>query len=243
VKDDPFESLFESIDPIRGLTKTEIDAAVSSDRILNQLHKKIRLESTRQSRRRFVRLVTISAVFVLVVVGTAVVITFLRPSISDTSLIKCFSQDSLQSSVIAVKPYGSKPFNSCQALFHGRTTSEGATPTGFVCVLANGELGGFPSSKLVENCSKLGLATYDGKLRLSRILKFESAAHRFFSNRACVSSHLAHEQMRRLLSDYELRGWLVIVSDSDLSKACVTIDIQPQARVVSVVAIGRSAQN
>jgi len=238
LKHDPFQRLFDAVDPVKVLSDADIDALVPTEdlvqRILRQEENKPRVQFYRRISRRTA---IISTVAVLVVAGAATAVTFLRSPVSNTSLVSCYSHDSLHSKVIAVPTYAAHPLASCQTQLHWKPTPKGATPSGFLCVLSNGTLGGFPPSNEIENCAKLGLVTFNGKLKYPGVLKFEGSAHRYFSVNSCASVTDARKQMLRLIRRFKLSGWQVQIGGSRSAGSCATFGMQSQREIVNIVGL------
>lgn len=190
-------------------------------------------------RRAWRRTAIISTSAILVLAGAAAAITILRSPVSNTSRVSCFSRDSLHSKVIDGFSYTSHPLQLCNFELKWKPEKRGATPSGFLCVLSDGSLAGFPPSGSNENCAKLGLAVFNGQLKYPRVLAFENSAEQYFSINQCVSISKAHKHVLLLFGKYGLTGWHIKTGGSNIQGACATFGIQSDARIVEIVGIVR----
>lgn len=235
---DPLQSLFNAIDPVRDFSDVDLDELLSNDRIAQLIREnKVSGPVGWLRRRSWRRTVAISTSVIFVFAGTAAAITLLRSPVTNTSHLTCFSQDSVHSKVSAVTSYNGHPLASCQSQLDWQPLEKGANRSGFLCVLADGAVGGFPPSIERENCAKLGLPVFDGKLKYPQVLKFEESVHRYLSANSCASTALAHAHLLQLIGDYGLSGWRVRLTGSRSSNACATFAIQIGARIVDIVGI------
>jgi len=238
VSADPFKKLFESADPTRGVSSREIDKLIDEAQIFQRLHDRVKDISRKpQPHGPWRRVALISTVAVLVLGGAAAAITLLRSPVTNTSQVSCYSQDSVHSKIISEVPYGPHPLASCQAQLRWKSVPSSPTPAGLLCVLPNGTLGGFPPSKKFQNCSLIGLATFNGKLAYPHVLAFEIAAHTYFEEHACSKVPSAKHEMLALIGKYGLRGWTIHVDGLRAPSACATLAVQPDRHSVDVVGV------
>lgn len=239
---DPFKKIFESVDPTRGVSAGEIDKIIDESQIIQRLHERTWVIPRGRSARPWRRAAIISSVMLLVITSAAAAITFLRSPITNTSQMSCYSQDSVHSKVISELPYGPHPLSSCKSEMHWRPVPSSPTPAGLLCVLPNGTLGGFPPSKELRNCSMIGLATFNGKLKYPHVFAFERAVHAYFEDHACPAGAAAEQRMRALIGKFGLAGWVIQVTGSKVPGACATFAIQPSRRRVDLVEIDERRQ-
>ncbi len=238
MKDDAFRQLFNAVDPVKGLGDKELDAIFPADRVLRRIQTEYSSKQFRGFRHRSWRrtaIVSISAI--LVFAGTAAAITLLRSPVSNTYRFSCYSQDSLHSRVVEEFSYSSHPLELCHSELKWKRERKGATPSGFLCVLLDGSLAGFPPSAHNENCAKLGLAVFNGRLKYPRVLSFENLVERYFSKNQCVSISTAQKRVLLLIGKYGLVGWRIRTSGSDSRVACATFGIQVGSRIIDIVGI------
>jgi hypothetical protein len=178
-----------------------------------------------------------SAIAVLVAAGSAAAVTLLRSPVTNSSLVSCYSGDSLHSKTIVVEAYAKNPLSSCGSILNWTRGKSGGGAKGFLCVLPNGSLGGFPVTKTAHDCSDLGLSSFDGKLKFPEVLRFEDSAHRYFESNSCPTPKDAKKKMLELIGEYGLKGWRVVSYGARSRGTCATLAVQPKARIVDVVGI------
>ncbi len=240
MKDHLFQEVFDAVDPAKGLDDAQLDAKLPAERMFQRIQDQLSSKPVPWFRRRpWRRAAIISTTAILVIAGSAAAITFLRSPVTNSSGLSCYSQDSLHSKVIAEFSYRSHPLALCQSELKWKPEKKGATPSGFLCVLSNGTLAGFPPSKEAESCAKLGLAVFNGKLKYPRVLAFENSADQYFSKNQCVSISAARAHVLLLLGRFGLVGWRIHTGGSSAPRACATFGIQVDFRIVDVVGIVR----
>jgi hypothetical protein len=237
---DPFKSLFERVDPTRGLSDGDVGELLEDAQLLQRIQDQTRDALGRPPRQR--RLALISAAAVLVLAGTAAAITLLRSPATNTSQMSCFSQDSLHSKIIVESPYGAHPLETCNAQLHWISVPSSKTPTGLLCVLPNGTVGGFPPSRRFQSCSSIGLFAFNGRVAHPHVLAFERAAQRYFESRACPNVLAARHKILELIGEYGLTGWSVDLVGSRSPSACATFALLTTRHSVHIVGVVEPSQ-
>jgi hypothetical protein len=238
---DPLQGLFDAVDPTKDMTDAQLDARLSPDALFLRIEKQSDVSPVKWLRRRtWRRAAIISTSAVLVLAGSAAAISILRAPVSNTSQFSCYSQDTTHSKVIAVLAYTPKALSSCQSALHWKPDPKGATPKGFLCVLSDGTLGGFPPSRGVEDCAKLGLAVFNGTLKYPEVLRFENSATKYFSSHLCVTPSVGRTRMRVLFREFDMTHWRVQLTRVTTPSACETFGIEPGHRLVDLVGFPRS---
>jgi hypothetical protein len=236
---DPFEKVFQNIDPLKEFSDDQIETLMPVGNIL----RRIQVDIETKRRGRFIptrhRVAVISTVAVLAISGTAAALTLLRSPVRDTSSLACYSQDSLTAKLIEVFPYNSKPLEFCRSEMDWKNLGEGKKSHGAVCVLSNGTLGAFPSNGERGACAKLGLSVFNGKLKYPLVSKFEAAATDFFSHHQCVSRNAGRARVLALMGRYGLIGWHLHETGSGAAGACATFDFDVASRTIHIVGILR----
>jgi len=237
MSDDFFQRLFDAVDPTKGIS----DAQLAEEFPLEQVAFCLRNDFVERRIRRFHRrpwrraTVFILSITVLVA-GTATAIDLLRSPIRVATTLSCFQFDSLSSKVDVVG-FSGHPLAACASVAHWHEPNQTSTPRGFLCVLSNGSLAGFPSSSRRRNCEFLGLPSFDGKFQKSAEKKFQQSLQRYFSVHTCVTSQIARDEVRDAIGKFGLSEWRVRVSGSLDIRACSTLNIQVGRRTVNIVEI------
>ncbi len=234
---DPFEKVFQNIDPLNEVSDDQIETIMPAENLLRRIHSEV----TMKRRWRFVasrrRGAVISIVAVLAISGTAAALTFLRSSVRDTSSLACYSQDSLTAKLIEVYPYHPKPLEFCRNEMSWKPPGKGKKSHGAICVLLNGTLGAFPSYGERGVCAKLGLSVFNGKLKYPLVSKFEAAAANYFSQHQCVSRETGQARVLALMGRYGLIGWHLHETGSGAAGACATFDFDVADQTVHIVGV------
>jgi hypothetical protein len=234
---DPFAQLLEAVDPIATLSDAELDAMFAPVDLLERIQTKIANERVSWLRRRPWRRTTIITLStVLVLAGSAAAISLLRSSAHDTSRLSCFSSDKVS---IDARVYGfsSDPLAACHAALNWKTVPASPDSSGSLCVLANGSLAGFPPSREANVCARLGLASFNGRLKSPELARFDRAAQVFFIVHPCVTPSRAQTEVLKMIGQYGIVQWHVQTTGSTSRGACATLNIQVMARIVNIVGI------
>src|SRR5664280_1803407 len=236
---DPFEDIFDSLDPVKDLSDTQLGALHPTTDLLERIHHDIAEVSVSWFRRRLWRRTVIASVAtVFVLAGTAAALTLLQSPVKVTTSLNCFKADSLNSGGHVV-PYSDHPLFACQTFLHWPSKPGSHSPEGSLCVLSNGSLAGFPPSRESSVCAKLGLPVFDGRIRNPETASFQQAAQRYFFENCCVSRSVAQKDVRQLIGRYGITNWRVRVSGSREHSACATLAINVKSRTVDIVGISR----
>lgn len=150
---DPLQELFDSIDSVKYLSDTQLDAQHPTTDLLDRLHHDIATESVSWFRRKVWRrtaIVTVSSVLVLA--GTAAAITILRSPVQVTTSMSCFRADSLHSGADVIA-YSDHPLAACQSVMHW-SSGLSTKSKGLLCVLSNGSLAGFPLRRIQQRAQQ-----------------------------------------------------------------------------------------
>jgi hypothetical protein len=238
MKHDPLQKYFDAADAAKNVSDANLDQRFPTEDLLARLRNAAVTEPARGFRLRFWHRTTVlSIVAVLAVAGTAAAITFLRSPVADTSMLSCYSQVSLSSHVIDEVPLGGHPLSTCGAALHWKRVPESPSPSGSLCILANGSLAGFPPSRRADLCAYLKLPAYDGRLASSHVAEFEQSAINYFGEKSCVAPEIARAEVHRLLVRFNLTNWRVRFTRTSSSKACATLAIEVKSRVVDLVGL------
>jgi hypothetical protein len=236
---DPFAQVLEAVDPARGLSDAELDAMFSPVALLERLETEVAKAPVRWWRRRPWRRTTIITLStVLVLAGSAAAISLLRSSAHDTSRLSCFEKVSLSPNA-HVFAFHSHPLATCASVMSWPSVPKSPNPSGSLCVLANGSLAGFPPTRENHVCVKLGLATFNGRLKSPRFVSFERAAENYFTAHPCEPSRTARTAVLQLMGQFGIDQWRLQTSGSTASGACATLNIQVGVRLVNIVDIER----
>jgi hypothetical protein len=151
----------------------------------------------------------------------------------------CYQSVSLKSTADVIS-YGNNPLALCAQVMHWQAPREGPHGRGILCILSDGSLGAFPPPSRSEDCAKLGLIAFNGRLASPRVAAFQRAAEDyFFSNHQCDSSQIAKGSMLRLLGKFGVVGWRVEATGSKSRTACATLSFEVGHRPGDIVGIAR----
>lgn len=236
---DPLQKAFDAIDPTKDMSDAQLRELLPSEALLSRLHESRANPPTGQVLKfRWRKVAIISSSAVLVLAGTAAAITFLRSPVQDVTHIGCFQTVSMHTNVKVI-PYSSNPLASCEHAMNWKPVSGSPAPSGSLCVLSDGSLAGFPPSRSPETCARLGLATFNGRLKNPEVIRFEQAAHSYLASHSCASPAAARREMLNLVGRFGLAGWRVQSSGSAATTACASFGIQIHRRIVDIVGIAK----
>jgi hypothetical protein len=154
--------------------------------------------------------------------------------------MSCYSQDSVRSKVIVETPFGPHPLASCNAQLHWNSVPSSPKPTGLLCILPNGSLGGFPPSTKFKSCSSMGLVAFSRKISHPDVLAFEEAAHNYFADHVCPDDRTARRAMQDLIRKVGLQDWKVRIHGSTNTIDCATLAIEPSRRRVDIIPVDQN---
>lgn len=236
---DPLQKAFDAIDPTKDVSDAQLLSQLPTEALLNRLHESLTQQPTgRVLKFGWRKVAIISSSAVLALAGTAAAITFLRSPVQDVTHIGCFQTASMHTNVKVI-PYSSQPLASCERAMHWQSVPGSPAPSGSLCVLTDGSLAGFPPSRSPETCARLGLASFNGKLKNPEVIRFEQAARSYFANHSCASPPAARREMLILIGRFGLTEWLVQASGSAAPTACASFSIQVHSRIVDIVGIAK----
>lgn len=234
---DPLQKAFDAIDPTKDMSDAQLQALLPTDVLLSRLRESIDKQPTGQVLKvRWRKVAIISSSAVLALAGTAAAITFLRSPVQDVTHIGCFQTVSLHTNEKVI-PYSSIPLAACEQAMHWTPISRSPAPSGSLCVLSDGSLAGFPPSRDPGTCARLGLATFNGRLKNPEVIRFEQAARSYLTSHPCASPPAARREMLNLIGRFGLAGWRVRASGSATSTACASFGIQIHRRIVDIVGV------
>jgi hypothetical protein len=236
--DDPFEQYFAALDPVRELSDAQLEALHPTSRLLDRLRDDIAgSPSTIRRKPPWRRTVVASVVVAVAFAGTAAALTILRAPVRETTTLSCFSRDALNSRADVVS-YDRYPLDTCKT-FMNWSHKSGSHSLGFLCVLSNGSLAGFPPEGNGSTCSTLQLPAFNGHIANPNASAFQQATTHYFSENPCVPRSVAQREVQRLIGEYAVPNWHVVVSGSPNSSSCATLAIEARSRVIDIVAIAK----
>lgn len=235
---DPWQRLFDAIDPVKGMSDTEIDALIPTEGLAQRVQNREARKPADSSRWRSTRRVAIVATIVVLIVAGIVTGAIVRAPSPKASLVECYSRDSPTSSVTAAVPYTRHSMASCQTQSRWRLGPRGHASSGILCVLSNGTLGAFPAPTGTTSCAKMGLASFNS-LKNPQVFRFEKYAHRYFVNNPCVPPTDARRQILELIGRFGLVGWHVFLNSTAPSRGCAIVAVESRSQVISITAASR----
>jgi hypothetical protein len=237
--DDFFQGLFDAVDPTKGISDAQLAEKFPLEQLASRLRTDIVVKRFCRFYRRPWRRATLFILSITVLVaGTATAFTLLRSPIRVATTLSCYQFDSLSSNVDVVG-FSGNPLAACASVAHWSESKMTSTPRGFLCVLSNGSLAGFPLSSKRRNCEFLGLPSFDGRFQKGAEAKFQQSLQRYFSVHTCVTSRIARAEVQDAIGKFGLSEWRVRVSGSLDARACSTLNIQAGRRTVNIVEIGK----
>lgn len=239
---DPLKKFFTNADPTREWSDADIDVMFPPDRLLDRIEHAREVSAITQTPRKLWRRTTIIAsASILVLAGTAAAISFLRAPVRDVSRVSCFERDSLTSTV-AVVPYSTDPLAVCGSLLHWPAVPGSSSAGGSLCVLQNGSIAGFPSSRKAKVCETLGLETFSHHLKSPGVARFEHSVQAVFIEHTCITLPTAKREVLRLIDKYGLTTWTVKTIGSPSQDTCATLAIEIPSMTVRLIGIAKIGQ-
>ena len=226
---DPFEKLFEALDPLRDVD----DAALfTPGQLLDRLHREI---TPRRTWRRFWHPGTVvSLIAVTVLAGSATAIALWQSPVRNVASVYCYQKVSLNSNTDVV-PYSADPLAACAAVWKWTSRPSGPAPNGSLCILTSGSLAAFPPSREGDACMRLGLPIFSGQPKSAAAARFQTLTIAYFASHKCVSPAIGLQEIRHLIGHFDLRRWRARITGSRDPHSCAFPAFQIQSRIVDLV--------
>jgi hypothetical protein len=228
--------MFDESDPAHGVTDDDLDELLSTKQLIEGVHARTRKRRARHFPHGWRRAGIIAASAVIVLSGTAAAISLTSAPVTNTTELACFSAATLHSrgSIVSLS---ARPLRTCGALMHWPTSAAKGVPSGVLCVLSNGSLGGFPTTRKSGECRALGLEPYDGQVLDVPAAAFQEAAENYFAAHHCDTLAKARAEVSRLLARHKVDGWHVLISGSSAMGACATLAVEAEKKTVDIVGV------
>jgi hypothetical protein len=236
VSDDDLWKAFEESDPTRGVSDDDLDELLSTAQLLDRVHDETRRRRVRHFPLRWRRVGIVTTSVVIVLSGTAAALSLISSPTTNTTELACFSAAALHSKTSAVT-LDAHPLRTCAALMKWPAPAPKGLPSGVLCVLSNGSLGGFPTTGKANECATIGLEPYDGHVLDVPAAAFQEAAENYFAAHRCATLATARTEVSQLLTRHHVTGWRVRVSGSTSAGACATLAVRAGRKIVAIVGV------